>query len=186
MSDDPVIPDPPDAPDPPGDLDFARRARRMTGARSGTGSSPLQFGLLHLLVLTAVVAVLCALIFAVPDWLSVIAALCLMVLLPMLITVAIIYGQEYQRTFSIGGLFPAGALLLLVLQIFMFGRGLPFAFDGEVRPFVWITLLVVCILCIVAGLLAVWLRWMLESPRRRARARLLKPELPDSPEWPET
>jgi hypothetical protein len=186
MSDDPVIPDPLGTPQPPADLDVARRARRMAGARSGAGSSPFQFGLLHMLVLTAVVAVLCALIFAVPDWLSVIAAFCLMVLLPMLLTVGIIYGRGYQRTFSIGGLFPAGALLFLVLQVFMFGRGVPFAFDGDVRPFVWITLLVVCILCIVAGLLAVWLRWALESSGRRARARLLKPELPHSPEWPET
>jgi len=126
-----------------------------------------QFSILQLIVLTAVVAVFCAATISVPVWLSVILSGCVAVLLPMLVTVGVVYGQGDLRTFCIGALFPSG---LAGWRAFgysdvMIYRYLGFSSGGSPNAHLWIWagLLVVAIASALFGLIAIWLRRAIEK-----------------------
>lgn len=133
-----------------------------------------QFSLRSMLVLVAVVSVVLAVMFTLPDTPAGFVLLFTSFALPAGLTVVLIYRPGYLRTFCIGALFPAGTLLgglALVLVAIVIDNGLPTpdelaaladgigsagrAFVG----FVWV-------LSLLTGLLAVGLRRLLERPGR--------------------
>ncbi len=67
-----------------------------------------QFSLKTMFLATTGVAVGMSLLFAAPRIVNLIAATCFFLLLPAVLTVVLVYGRGYQRTFCIGALFPAG------------------------------------------------------------------------------
>lgn len=75
-------------------------------------SGGFQYGLGSLLGLTAVVAVACSLFFSMPPAVATPALAIIAMALPCVFTTVAIYGRGYQRTFSIGALFPAGVMLV--------------------------------------------------------------------------
>lgn len=125
-----------------------------------------QFSLRSLLWLMTGVAVVCAVMFQMPDALAVpILMFVTMAMVPVLVTV-IIHGSSYQRTFAIGAIFPPGLLLSAFTPLggFFFGRA-PMSMDpGESSGFrvaigaFWISSLAM-------GLLCVGTRWLLERQR---------------------
>ena len=138
---------------------------------------PVQFSLRALLVVTAVAAVLCALLTAGSPVVRWFAGLAILFLLPMLCTVMLVYGRGYQRTFAIGAIFPSGLwfltcgmLVLLYTYAVLFG-GSSISWDefrDSIADFATTLAAIAAadlIVSIVFGLLAAGLRWTIE-PRR--------------------
>ncbi len=72
----------------------------------------VQFSLRSAFVVMTLAAVGCALVFQIPDAVSIpITLLVTVALVPVLVTV-IIYGSSYQRAFSIGAVFPPAMFLV--------------------------------------------------------------------------
>jgi len=87
-------------------------------------ASRFQFSLRGLLWLTVGVAVLCSVVFAMPDWAAVPLMLLSTLALPGVVVVLLTHGGPNQRAFAIGAIFPACA-------IFAIGAfGLMAAFSG--------------------------------------------------------
>jgi uncharacterized protein (DUF2062 family) len=113
----------------------------------------------------------------------------------MAVVVALIYSRGYARTFWIGALFPTGVLLLSVAV-----EGDPFKIVRVLTPtlselsgygdpylarcVLGLTILVAMTMIIVAGIVAIGVRWMVESPQRsQARqAALDAPQIVDDSE----
>ena len=134
-----------------------------------------QYSLRSLLIVTTVLAVACAVFFAFPVWVGIIALLCMVFFTPVVLTIVLIHRPGYLRTFCTGALFPAG-ICFIVCGIYIFIVFLTFVFDGGPsfspdegrRIEVLIFLGAYCVLVILGGLLAVFVRWRLEAPQRRA------------------
>ena len=71
---------------------------------------PFQYSLRDMLIVTAVFATAFSLLIGSPGIVRFVTAACLTVLLPAMLTVALIYSRGYRRTFCIGALFPAGVV----------------------------------------------------------------------------
>ena len=146
------------------------------------GGAPFQYSLRTMFIVMTVLAVVLSGVFAGPEWFSVLTALLLAVMAPMVLTTALIYSHGYVRTFCIGALFPAGVILTTVAP------GLTYPFlrmgrmggpSGETGLFVGIFILVASVVIVVLGLVAVGVRWMIEAPqRRRQREAALRDESP--------
>ena len=158
-------------------------AGRQRGGETG-GGGPFQYSLRTMFIVMTVLAVALSGIFAGPEWLSMLTALFLALATPIVLTIALIYGGGYLRTFCIGALFPAGLIL------FSLGPGLSYPFfgmgrfggspGGEVGLYVAIFVLVAGIVIVVLGLLAIGVRWMVEAPQRRRQEAALRAETPQS------
>jgi hypothetical protein len=139
---------------------------------------PFQFTLRTLLSLTTVVAVVCSGLFAPAVWMVALTLLVLGMLGPMALTVALIYGRGYLRTFCIGALFPAAPILLLDLYYGMMvvaglcdGGFHQFTADGdansaETRMTMAVAVVVIVGIVVLAGLLAMGVRWVVQSGQR--------------------
>jgi hypothetical protein len=134
-----------------------------------------QFSIGSMLAATAVVAVTCSLFFSMPNGVATPALILITLALPCVLTTIAIYGRGYQRTFCIGALFPAGAMLvctslmLLIHSISAYQNSVSQwkTFVDKVgpyyRPYVggaWVSSL-------LFGLLAVVVRLLTEQGRRR-------------------
>ena len=170
----PELPSASNSPDVAPDIDIALHP--LPG-----GADPpqrFQFSISQLIVLTTLVAVFCAAAISVPGWLSMILAGCVLAMLPMGCTVGIVYGQGYQRTFFIGALFPSGIVGGQGLGMFgMLSYAGMQAFEGEGHFLAWGFILAVCVVSAVFGLIAMWLRRMIESSHRRSQT----DDVPPSP-----
>jgi hypothetical protein len=76
-----------------------------------------QFTIRSMLILTAIVAVLCSILFAMPDWAADLFLFFLAMFIPAILVTLLVYGTRNQRTFGVGALFPTGFLLLVALNI---------------------------------------------------------------------
>ncbi len=74
-------------------------------------ASRFQFSLGTLLAVVAGAALLCGLMFTGPHWACVPLLLLVTLLVPGLLTVAIVYGRRHQRAFAIGAIWPPALLL---------------------------------------------------------------------------
>ncbi len=72
----------------------------------------LQFGLRTLLIVMTGFAVLLSALFAGPIAASLLVEVAVILAAPMCLTVGIVYGRGYLRTFCIGGVFPCGSIAL--------------------------------------------------------------------------
>jgi hypothetical protein len=123
-------------------------------------------------VVTTALAVVLSGLFAGPAWLAYVTAILLAVAAPMVLTVVLIYGRGYARTFCVGALFPLGVLLSALGSGFLtypfYGRG-PFgrgpSVDEEARLYIGFALVIASIVIVAFGLLAMGTRWMVEQSR---------------------
>ncbi len=135
------------------------------------GPGGMQFSLRTLFIVTTGLAVTTSGVFAGPTWVSVVTAMVFTAAATIALTVVLIYGRGYQRTFCIGALFPSGLVTyqatgsLLALMWYGMGTG-----SGVTALGVAIFLMVYCLVVIAAGLLALGVRWMVESSRRESPA----------------
>jgi hypothetical protein len=72
---------------------------------------PWQYSLKTLFLITLGLAVALAVVVSFPNGIAVPLLICLAIAIPAFLTVVAIYGSGYQRTFSIGALFPTCTLL---------------------------------------------------------------------------
>jgi len=159
------------APEPDGECGTSRPRR-------------LQYSLGTLFALTTAAAIACAVFFTLPPWVSVVAAVCVVISMPVVLTVMLIYGRGYTRTFSIGALFPAG----LCLSPAAASYGLQVAVNTFTEVFdslepniaVLVFLNVYFAVVLGNGLLAVGIRRLMEAGQPSAPG----PTLPD--ETPQT
>jgi len=151
-----------------------------TGVGQGeAGRAPFQYSLRTMFIVVTAVGVALSGIFAGPPWLSLATGTFLGLMAPMVLTILLIYGRGYMRTFCIGALFPAG------LFLYTLGAGLIFPFlrsamggysyDPKTHMYVGIYMLVAGVAIVALGLLAMGVRWMVEAAQRRQHR---KPFLP--------
>ena len=154
-------------------------SRTENAENSTPPRGPWQFSMKTLLVVTAATAVALAIVVSLPNAIAVPVMLCLAIGIPAFLTVIVIYGSGYQRTFCIGALFPACAMLHATGWLLFFsiiegpgnledlGRWLEF-FDEISAPYrvytgaAWL-------LAIVVGFVAVGVRWQLEARAQREK-----------------
>ncbi|MHC4179554.1 MAG: hypothetical protein ACYSWU_18740 [Planctomycetota bacterium] len=137
------------------------------------GTAPFQYSLRTMFIVMTVLAVALSGIFAGPEWFSVLTGMFLGLTAPMVLTVALIYGRGYVRTFCIGALFPASLGLLAIipgLSYPFYGMRGPGPSGSETGLYVGIFVLVAGIVIIVLGLVAMGVRWMVEAPHQRPQA----------------
>jgi hypothetical protein len=133
--------------------------------------TPFQYSLRTMFIMMTVLAIALSGLFAGPLWLTMLTGLFLAITAPMVLTILLVYGRGYARTFCIGALFPAGVILFAV------GPGLTYPFfrmegfggppKSETGLVVGIFILGASVVIVVLGLVAVGVRWMIEAPRRR-------------------
>jgi hypothetical protein len=127
--------------------------------------SSFQYSLRSMLILTTVAAVGLSLFTAAPTWLIYLVLMLFAVAAPMVLTVVVIYGRGYARTFCIGALFPVGVLLSNLSRglAFVGMGGFPRRLDAEDRLFVMFFAFVACLVAAGFGLLAMWVRRIVEG-----------------------
>lgn len=132
---------------------------------------PFQYSLRTLFIITTVLAILCAGLFATPDWIRwIIAALCLF-FIPVIFISSVIYCRGYMRTFFIGALITVGPLVAVKVY-FSFWFIISFfesSSDSGFAPFMpGMIFFGIIILSMIAGLTAMLVRWIIESAQRKA------------------
>lgn len=151
----------------------------MQNQQNGSDSAPVakpsfQYSLLTLFVLTTVLGVAFSLLFASPGWVRLLSALCVVVTLPAVLTVMLIYGRGYGRTFAIGALFPSGMTFCSTALVFTYATfalgALGYDHWDEFPQFGHASGVFVVFtlgLSIAVGLLAVVVRRKVEAPGRQ-------------------
>ncbi len=133
---------------------------------------PFQFRLRTLFILTAVVAIILSGLFAPSDYVRVACANTLTLAIPVSLTTLLIYGRGYVRTFCIGGLLASGGVVLISPPVFSVWSIIEASLDAysiqldiaAARALAWLVLTIV--LTTAMGLLAMGVRWLVESGRR--------------------
>ena len=149
------------------------------------GGGPLQYSLRTMFIVMTVLAVALSGIYAGPPWVSVLTGLALGLLAPMVLTIGAVYGRGYARTFCIGGLFPAGLILIALMPEYVdfipHGIWGYYPTSGEIPWRVGLSIFVGALTIVVSGLVAVGVRWMIEGPqRRREREAFLRQQPPQT------
>lgn len=137
--------------------------------RGPAAGGPFQFSLRAMFAVTSILAVAFSLLLAAPGLVRVIAAGCLIVALPVVLTVVLIHGRGYARTFSIGALFPAtlaswcaaGPSYSMLFLWEAAAGNIELGFGPAIVTAGTFSL------SIATGLLAVLVRWLLERHQRR-------------------
>jgi hypothetical protein len=142
---------------------------------------PWQFSMKTLLIVTIATALGLTIVVSLPNAIAVPLMICLTVAVPALLTVVLVYGSGYQRTFCIGALFPT--CLLLYVTGWLFGLALinpPVAgelddldqwlrfFEG-IGPHYRTYAASAWLMAVIVGTLAVCVRWGLEARARREK-----------------
>ena len=141
-----------------------------------TKGAPFQYSLRTMFIVMTALAVVLSGIYAGPPWVSILTGLALGLLAPMVLTIGIIYGRGYARTFCIGALFPAALILIALTPGYIdFPRVIgwedyyrTYRSSDEILPWrVALSIFVAGVMIVVSGLVAVGIRWMIEAPQRR-------------------
>ncbi len=147
---------------------------------------PFQYSLWSMFVLTTAAAIGLAFFVSAPTWLMILVSVLFALALPMVLTIAVIYGHGRLRTFSIGALFPAGFLVVSIAPMTMMGVPFYAIYDLALRTEDLVARLVVMAVVAVTvvvtgafGLLALWVRRMVERPDWRAST---GPDRPTQPQ----
>ena len=132
-----------------------------------------QYSLRTLFVLTTALAVLCSLLFASPGWVRFFSGQFAFAILPAVLVVMLVYGRGYTRTFALGALFPAAACFLAsgVMHLYISIEVIDYRFPDfddldEVGIAFGVFVLTVGAASLISGLIAVGVRWLVESPTR--------------------
>jgi hypothetical protein len=128
---------------------------------------PFQFTLRTMFIVTTAAAVACGGLSTPIMGVQAATLLYLALLAPMMLTIAIIYGRGYVRTFAIGASFPALLAVLLA-----FGATVDELFDSRFwqyrdrSPGLFLAVAVVLAVIVATGVIAMGFRWLIESARR--------------------
>ena len=138
-------------------------------ATDPTPRRPLQFTLRSIFLLTTLVAVSSSACFAGPGWLKGLCLVFMLIALPVSLTVALIYGRGYLRTFCIGGLVTVS--LTAFFGTYMFIMGVTSSFDSdEATTYFLVAIVVFYGFTLAAGVLAMTVRWIVERPQASAES----------------
>jgi len=151
-----------------------RREIDVRVSRSQGGS--FRFSLASMFIFTTALALALSGTHAGSDWTARLTAVLWMILAPMSLTVWLVYGRGYAKTFAMGGLFPAALFMFLVLPELLYSVRSGFDapdpyFDSfgrspepeDVAQKMMILLALNCFAIVVTGLLAMGVRYMVES-----------------------
>jgi uncharacterized membrane protein len=146
-----------------------------------------QFSLRSMLLMVSLAAVCCSGLFSGYGWLAGLTGLFIVVAAPVILVIALVYGRGNLRTFCIGALFPSGMALATLssatstymIPVALFGGGEEF----DVRAIVVAGLTVYFAAIIGCGLLALWVRRMVEPVPSVAKGRPDGP-FPNEPQGP--
>ncbi len=137
------------------------------------GAHRFQFSVRALLVATALLAVACSGISVAPGWGLLVILWLVTVGLPAALTTIVIYGRGYLRTFAIGAMFPA-AIISVICIVSLWGTTYMMIryHDSPRQPILLFVSLGVFFAFSIplnagVGLLAVWIRRMVEPRRQR-------------------
>lgn len=159
----------------PAEDDVAARCQDTDQPQLG----PLQFSLQTIFVVTIVLSVMFAGLFGGSAWVALGTACCLLLAVPITLTVIAIYDSSYRRTFCIGAMFPAGAMfysglpnLILTFQLYR----TPLPLGGAIlapgdRWRIGIALGIATVAILASGLLAVGVRWLVEAEQNSQPSR---------------
>ena len=156
--------------------------RRPKEQRLKTRPWRVQFGLRAMFVVTTALAVFCSVMYRLPERLAVTASLCLLISVPVALTVVMIHGRGYARTFSVGAMFPAGLLFLSLLfsqygyDTILFELINEFLDWNDHRLILSVFLGVYSVVVVGNGLLAVAVRWALDRGREQDQREPLSAE----------
>jgi len=144
--------------------------------RADSRPRPFQYSLRALLILTTVVAIACSVFFALPGWVAFVATICFVISTAAVLTVLLVYSRGYVRTFCVGALFPAAVCLLpaaiMITAITLDGiQRWSRSYSDEERLGCLALLVMHCVLVVVNGWLAVFVRRLVEAPRHSASPR---------------
>ena len=150
----------------------------MDDARSSQPEAiSFQFGLSTLLIVMVLVAVSCSLFFRMPNVPATFALLTISLALPAVLTTVLIYAAGYRRTFCLGALFPAGAMLVcscLMIMIhaisaFQNNIGIWIEFADKVGPYYRPFVGTAWVASIFTGVLCVFVRFLTVRSNRKQR-----------------
>ena len=138
---------------------------------------PLQYSLATVLLIITFAAACFSAVLAGSGTVRLVVVLVLMVTIPMVLTVLLVYGRGYLRTFCIGALFPSGVFFLgggsQLVNFLRFRKDMDLLLagnSGDVRQeWLAIAILIYGAVILVFGLVAVLIRWRLEAPRRESQ-----------------
>jgi hypothetical protein len=140
----------------------------------------LQFSLRSSLAMMTAAAIGCGLLFGGPIVLGFLLLLFFFTVIPLALTITIVYGRGYLRTFAIGAMFPGGLALLYSYVVLASGDGLDDD-DLETRMMLAAFLVGLCMVLALYGGTAMLVRWSIE----RWQTRRDEPEpvvsVPESP-----
>ena len=131
------------------------------------GAGRYQFTLRTMLIMMTVFSVLLSGLFACPPWVGALIVGVLVVLVPMALTIGVIYGRGNLHTFCIGALYPAGVTLIFFHRTFYtpFLAGISGRSGSEQAGiFFSIAMAVYSAMVVVFGLLAMGVRRWVETP----------------------
>lgn len=139
-----------------------------------------QFSLRSFLVVMTVAAIGCGLLFGAPIAFGFFLLFFVFTAVPLALTIAIVYGRGYLRTFAIGAMFPGGLALLYSYVLLAGGFG---GWDDDLETRIYLSAYLVGLFVLLAlyGGIAMLVRWILE--RRQTNQVEPEPVAPD-PESP--
>ena len=131
---------------------------------------PFQFSLRSMFIVTTLTALVCGGLFA-PQMPAVIGTITVLaILVPMCMTIAIVHARGYRRTFCVGAIFPVSFVLVYLWNfggiMAVAGMGGSDPPDDSARLTVAIGTACYLAFTLFCGLVAIGVRWMVESPRR--------------------
>jgi hypothetical protein len=132
---------------------------------------PFQYSLRTLFIITTVLAILCAGLFAVPHWLRLVTAAICLFFIPLILVPCILYCRGYRRTFFIGALIVVGPLVLVEMFLVYTSVFSLLFYDSDpgVSPYIpGIVFFGILFLSLIAGLTTLFVRWIIESAQRKA------------------
>ena len=160
-------------------------ANQTDGRRANTQLKPFQFTLRSLLILTTLTAIFLSCLFSGPDWVAKYAVFLVVLAAPVVLITILVYGRGYQRTFCIGALTFVGAAVVtphVIPDYYFF-----FLFDEDdptaSRCYALVGLLVGALTAAAFGLLAIWVRRMVEPAPSTPENRPDEPD-DDDPQGP--
>jgi len=129
----------------------------------------LQFSLRTVLVVMTIAALLCGALFAAPAIVGFLLTGFVLTAMPLVLTIMLIYGRGYLRTFAIGALFPGVIVMLYSYAAFAsvlddLDDALETSWEAGLTMVIY-TAFAAFVLALYGGT-AMLVRWFIERPRR--------------------
>ncbi len=140
-----------------------------------------QFSLRSFLLVMTVVAIGCGLLFGAPIAFGLFLLLFVFTATPLVLTIAIVYGRGYLRTFAIGAMFPG--FLALLFSYVMLANGFDGLDDDDLESRIYLSAYLVglCVVLALYGGTAILVRWIIERWQTQPEEPEPAASVPESP-----